>query len=57
MPKQSLNAFCCEVETDIQAFRSYWSAAHAADPEKFPAEMNLGDWDEQFHLWLEGNTV
>jgi hypothetical protein len=48
-----LNDFCEESHRDITRFLVYWVASHVNNPEMFPMDMQPGDWDEQFRLFLD----
>ena len=49
--KITYGKFCQEQRDLLNQFYHWWSQHHANNPEKFPAELEPGEWDEQFHLY------
>lgn len=37
---------------NIAAFRRFWINSRKNNAEHFPLEMEAGEWDEQFHMWI-----
>jgi hypothetical protein len=42
-----------EMEEKLIEFCEYWKYRNSQIPNNFPAKMLLGDWDEQFHWFLQ----
>lgn len=37
----------------LSSFHAYWNSKNRKDKENFPINMKLGDWDEQFAIFVE----
>lgn len=44
----TLDQYVQRLIDEAHAFAANWRANHAVDPEHWPMEMGLADWDEQF---------
>lgn len=53
----SLNDFYVMSLRELERFEEYWKEQRAKDQAKFPAEMEPGDWDEQFRLFIWGDDA
>lgn len=40
-------------EDRIREFELYWKSQMQSEPQDFPAELEKGDWDEQFAFYQE----
>lgn len=45
--------FIKRIEAQVKAFDEYWEKNHADNPEHFPDEMSLEEWEEQVVSWYE----
>jgi len=37
----------------IQDFKEFWQEKHEQEPLLFPLEVDSGDWQDYFTMWLE----
>ena len=51
--KVSLRNFIEAERKKLIIFEAYWSAHHKENPEQYPIENTLGDWDEQVAAFSE----
>lgn len=49
-----LNDFVKDMQSKLASFHDSWKAKMAANDPDFPDNLSPGDWDEQFHFYLEG---
>lgn len=47
----SLEEFHLFLLERAHAFKGEWASNHTLEPEKYPPEMSLEDWQEQFRAW------
>ena len=45
--------FIVELQQEVEGFELYWKESRKISPKEFPMELNLGDWNEQFNIFLE----
>lgn len=43
-----LDTFVKEALSDVERFKAYWVENNQKKPDLWPAEMNAGEWFEQF---------
>jgi hypothetical protein len=47
----TLEEYFLQKRKALADFLANWSEQAQADPSSYPAEMNHGDWDEQFQFF------
>jgi hypothetical protein len=40
----------------LNKFEQHWEKRSLRQPQEYPSELASGDWDEQFHSFLESFT-
>ena len=40
-----------ELKEDVKKFEIFWNENMYKHPDKFPKDMEPGEWDEQFRCW------
>ena len=43
-----LNEYVTSLQERLKKFQALWEKMNSENPDHWPAEMNEGDWDEQF---------
>lgn len=49
----TLEQFEEQMKKDIEAFVAFWCAGRELTPEKYPEDLQLEDWQEQFDAFRE----
>lgn len=55
LPAMTLVDFATLLASNINGFARYWQEEGIKNPDSFPAEMQHGDWMEQFLFFLESS--
>jgi hypothetical protein len=50
----TVHEFYYNVDAAIRSFYKFWLEENKIDPIEYPEEMEEGDWQEQFAVWMEG---
>jgi hypothetical protein len=48
-----LELWWTDMNRRLSSFHAYWNSKNLKDKENFPINMGLGDWDEQFSIFVE----
>ncbi len=51
--KQSPDVWFTVTKFEMEDFMEYWKYQSSLDPVNFPNELEPGEWDEQFKIWVE----
>ena len=49
----TLEEFEAEIRADVDRFVANWRSQSARDPDYWPAEMEPGEWNEQWIAWRD----
>jgi len=50
----SLELFITTHKSELDNFAHFWQEQQEQNPKEWPNKLSLGDWEEQFLMWIAG---